>query len=446
MEPPSLAESVFVKVKTQMAALVQRPWWQLLGGALAIGVILFCVIYFPLKAFRDSRYLSTEKNQKRVLQEQVDALNGRWTGLKRNVEGLDAAIKQIPNDQQLLINTNVLGVRLAGYLGPYNYGVFSEDHAVRLAIASGARCLVLEIDYLESEKQPVLIYRNSFGIKYSMNTGSIEAVAKSLAARAFSNINGAPANVVNDPFFLVTYFVRTPNPVKETREYARFLGAVAKQLQPLQPFLLGMTPQGDTRRQAIESQLFFYPTSMFQRQIIHLTNADTSVFRKLAVYGLEGQLGPEEDLDLLTHVRLSARESPNPLGITSIVESSKRPAAVLTTPSYWLNIPPDRVQDAIANTKTSWTLCLWPVAERANPTEQSISDLLNTYGINCLPMVLFDTKERTDLWTGKSRPYESSAWRVKPEPLRFIPPTPTKILAASKETDSGKGKVVSPTF
>ena len=316
----------------------------------------------------------------------------------------------------------------------------------RIALSTGARCLILEIDYENNTYAPKLIYRDGWGMKRSLNTGSIQTVAKSIAARAFSPQNdGVPASVASDPLLLVVYFVRAPNQGKEPLEYMRYLGAVAEQLQPLKDRLIGQTPQGDFRRQALESQLFFTDYRVFQNKIILLTNADTTGFRKLASIGLAGELGPKQDLDFMSHVRLYGRESPSQFGITGTPISSVKPAAVITSPGYWTNTPTDRAAGAVESTKESWTLVMNPISSASNQLDQStVDNLFKTYGVHSIPTSLFADTKATDVFTAKDKTFNKAMWSVKPQLIRYVPPRPIPIQHPYPQANSGGGKVVAP--
>lgn len=409
-----------------------------------VGLIIWLATYI----FQTRRLTSTPENIRLIQTKQLAEANIRWGGIRQGITGLSVASEKIPTDQRLLINTNVLGARVTGYVGPYKSGVFDEDSATRLALSTGSRCLVLEIDYEQRYPMtPLLVYRDAWGFKQSLNTGSILKVAKSIAGRAFSPSNDSvPPAIASDPLLVVLYFVRTPNPATQPRDYIRFLGKVAEQLQPITNLCLGQTPQGDFRRQALESQLFFTPLSVLSNRIICLSNVDTSPFRRLSALGMAGEIGAKQDLDRLVHVRLYSRESPSGLGATSSPTSSQSPAAVITTPNYWLTIPPDRFADAVSNTKQAWTLVMPSTADQFNLDAKQIKQLLETYGVHCIPITFFDTAQVTDRFTGRNAPYAKTAWTYKPSLIRFIPPKPIVIQKANPLTNSGGGAVVAPKF
>jgi len=379
--------------------------------------------------------------------------DARLAAAKEALEGFEdmssptsIQMSSVPKEQQLLINAAVFSTRLTGFLGPFESGVFDEDNATIHALKSGSRCLVLEIDYENKTFAPLLVYRDGWGMKRSLNIGSIEKVAKSIAARAFNPQNdGVPSSVANDPLLVVLYFVRAPSQGSQVLEYMRYLGAVAEQLAPLKHHLLGQTPQGDYRRQALESQLFFTDYSSFQNKIILLTNADTTGFRKLQSLGLAGELGPKQDLDYMVHVRMYGRESPSQFGITSSPLSSIKPAAVITTPGYWMMTPTDRAASAVELTKEAWTLVMEPVSSATNfPPQKTVDALFKTYGVHSVPITIFADPTVNAELTGPSGLFKANAWSAKPELLRYVPPKPIPIQKPYPQANSGGGAVVSP--
>jgi hypothetical protein len=178
-----------------------------------------------------------------------------------------------------------------------------------------------------------------------------------------------------------------------------------------------------------------------------LTNADTTLFRSLETCGLQGQISPNQDLDFMIHARLYGLESPSPFNTTSGPVSSTKPAAILTTPGYWLTVPPDRVADAVATTKQSWTLVMNPSSEISPLSADNLNKLYNTYGVSCVPFSLADPPHVTNLWTAPTgAPFSRTTWNVKPLPVRFIPPVPIPIKKPIPQTNSDGGKVVAPSL
>jgi hypothetical protein len=397
--------------------------------------------------FQNYRMTSTPDNIARIKSIQRSVLEMRWIGITQGKKGLAQAFEGVPKEQQLLINANVQGARLLGYLGPHGAGVFDEDTGVRLALASGARCLIIEIDRMVDSYEPILMYRDGWGVKRSLNIGSINSVAKSISGRAFAPSNdGTPSYLASDPLFVVLYFVSAPSPSDVPREYVRFMAKVARAVQPLGPYLMGQTPQGDFRRQNMESELFYLDYKLFSNHIILLTNADTSAFRRLDSLGLGGEISKEDDLDLLVHSRLYSRESPSGLGITASPSGSQQPAAVITSTGYWLNTPPDRLADAATQTKKSWTIAMPPVSTDTNVVaSDKLKTLMTTYGVQSIPVSIFTNEDSLKgIVLGKDAPFTPNAWVAKPLLIRYIPPPLIAIAKPIAQTNAGGGAMRSP--
>jgi hypothetical protein len=413
-----------------------------------VGGILYAVSIGIIKIVKDSRTTANPENMQRIKDEQIAALEPKFVGPFAGNKGISTVLGAIPEDQRLLINTSVLTTRLAGYLGPFNSGIFDEDTATRFALSSGSRCLVIEVDRDTNGLEPKLIYRDAYGFKQSLNTGSIEKVAKSIAGRAFSPRNdGVPSGVANDPLIVVIYIVNAPDIATQPKDYVRFLGKIAAQLQPLRGLIAAQTPQGDFRRQAQESQLFFTPSSVFNGRIIMLCNADTTPFRRLESLGLKGELNASNDLDIFIHARLYSKESPSGLGITSQPTSNSSPACVVTSSGYWTNTPPDRLADAQQQTKRSWCLVMEKTADSfALNDAESLKKMYETYGVQSIPFTIFEDPKIVSLFVGPKQKFNTTSWSVKPEGIRFIPPKPIAVLKQSPQANAGGGALLSPRF
>ena len=75
--------------------------------------------------------LSSAPNVSSLVNSQILALTSQYSYLSNNIKTLnlwkDSSGNTIPANQQLLINASYTGCRLAGYLGPFNDGVFNAD-------------------------------------------------------------------------------------------------------------------------------------------------------------------------------------------------------------------------------------------------------------------------------------------------------------------------------
>jgi hypothetical protein len=414
---------------------------RILIAIVLIGAIIIGLYYAG--ALR--RLTASPENIQRIGSDQLTQLIYRWSGPYGASKGLTEAVKDIPEDQRLLINTHVRTTRLCGYLGPFSNGVYDGTTATRLALNSGARCIIMEID-MDENQLPVLTYRDITGVRMALNSTTLSVVAKHIQEYGFSQGDqGCPADVANDPLILVLYFARAPSQADKPKAYLQFLGKVARELQPLRQSILAITPQGDYRRQGLESQLFFTPVSLLMGRVIIVTNADTSGFRNLSRVGLNEVLTEQDDLDLLVHARAYTPQSPSGLGITSQALTSVKPAVMLTTPYYWSATPPDRVVEQQTATKQFWTIAMEPVATSSNsPDAATLKKLYETYGVQSVPFVLFDAEETVRPFL---EPYmKGTSWRAKPELIRFVPPAPIPVKKAQPETNARGGAIIPPTY
>jgi hypothetical protein len=161
--------------------------------------------------------------------------------------------------------------------------------------------------------------------------------------------------------------------------------------------------------------------------------------------GLAGEINFSQDLDLMVHCRLYSKESPSNLGITSLPSSNISPSAVVTSPNYWLNTPPDRFGDSQTQTKKAWTLVMHPVAtEKNSVSPENMKRLYTDFGVHAVPFCIFDSKPVIDAFTGKESVFNKSGWNVKPDLLRFIPPRPIILKKPSPKTNANGGAIFSP--
>lgn len=347
-------------------------------------------------------------------------------------------------DEKLLINYAPLSVLQPGFIGPLVNGVYDEQVGVSSAIRTGARCFVLPIDYHEDPTlkpplfaragDPCLLIRDEGGNIRSLNSGSIQKIAQVIADTAF----GPLAFNSSDPVIIVLYFVRVPDVDKDAKEYLRFCSKVAKALAPLIPNMLGQTSEGSYNRQGKQDQLFFAPLSQFEKKIIILSNIDTSLFRTPSKAGLAA-FAPRDDLDFLVHSRLF-KDSEQDFGATGQMTSNQMPRAIVQTVGYYTNIPAERKKSVIDTTKIRWSLAMnpGPGTAGANPTFDSTKIVLDTYGVQCVPLLLSEKPgDLLNLW-------REAVWRPKPKPIRFVNPQAFVPQQPSGKLNSNQGKITSP--
>ncbi len=220
------------------------------------------------------------------------------------------------------------------------------------------------------------------------------------------------------------------------------MAKVARALAPYKNNFLTQTPQGDFRNQSLESQIAFLPWAALENQMILITNADTTPFRSLDRLGIVG-LTQDDNLDTIINARVYTKEVKVNFGITTTPLANVKASFVLTTPDYFLNVPPERKADAIEGTKSQFTICMSHDPEFALSPE-NLSRLYTEFGVHSIPYCHFSPTKVTDQWLGQGKIYEKSAYVLKEEPLRFIPPSPHILKKASPKTNSLGGMLVAP--
>lgn len=399
-----------------------------------IGVIVYGIVY----ATQRYSVLATPSNIQRIIDSQGLTLSDQYQHISNNMQAASKLWSGVPTNQQLLINMNMTGVRLSGYLGPFLDGVFAEDKAVSTALMTGARVFFIDIDVDGVTGKPTLVYRDTTGYVKSLNNGSIKKVAKAINDRAFSMYSSSvPTDLRGLPMIVVLYFHSTPDIVQNPKKYINFLIEVSKQIQDIQPNLLAQTAQGDFRRQAIDTQLFFQPMATYKNKIILLCNVDTSILRNSRDYGIY-DLGQGGDLDLLVNARLYSQQSGSSFGATSVVKGTSPPAAIITTADYFINMPPENRSDAILLTKKCFTITMNP-----DPTvltdKDTLDKIIGQYGVHCNPFVHFMNMKDLAPYLAIGNLYEKSSVLAKPQQLRFVPPTDiiTQVPNSNMNTQGG---------
>jgi hypothetical protein len=308
-----------------------------------------------------------------------------------------------------LINIQPITVKQTGYVGPISSGIFDENTFVKNALKSGCRTFILQIDYYEgtakdpalfpAPNEPCLLYRDDTGGLVSLNSGSILKVTTALAALAF--YGSTPSNT--DPLIVILYCTRTPDPVVSPKDYLAYCSKIAKQLNPLTPFHLGITPIGDFHRQAREADILTTPFSTFEKQVIIMSNLDTTLFRNVSKLKLPAY-PPYDDLDFWTHIYLAKDD---------IDIGNKKTAARITTLDKFISLSPNEQNNWAMKNKGCFTVMIPKLM--SNPTYEITQTMIQKMGVNVVPLDLFsfpveDTKHLLSLWKNKT-------WNTKPHAL-----------------------------
>lgn len=382
--------------------------------------------------------LSTPSNITRIqgLQTtQLEALLQPYSKPKKSLISLD-----VPLNQKALVNFAPFTVYNPGYLGPTENGVYKEEEGVSTALKAGARCFVLPIDYHDnnglpkpafpSAGEPCLLYRDSGGTIRSLNAGSIQKVAQTLANLAFNDV--IPSN--RDPLVVILYFVKTPQ--ANSREYLRYCSSVARQLNPLIPTMLGQAPEGVYNRQARQDDLLYTPLTNIERKTILMCNIDTSIFRNPKSVGLQ-PVAPTQDLDFMVHLRLYAQTDTS-IGATERASQNQFPRGFLETFSYYTTIPEKRRKDTTETNRIRWITTI----PTQTPTVEQVKTATDSLGVQAVSLPLYaltaENQPLLSLW--------KEGWRTKPLPIRFTRPDPIQPKTPSPRLNANKGQLSSPSL
>ncbi len=423
--------------------------------ALLVYVIAYIISSINRYYNRSKDYVSNGPNNYRIVSEQVKKFESmymrmpdRLSVFQAEIKGLIAkigdklapgapataantlSIPPLAADEKALINYSVLTCNNAGYMGPRENGVFSEDNAVRIAYRAGARAFVLRIDTTKASKSPQLVVRNLGGNKISNNTGSIKKTINAIA-------NYAPTGASSEPIIVILFFNNLPSKNPYSPVSQRFMEEVASALQALKTRHLGMTPHGDFRRQQLADKLFIYDRSEFDGKFIILTNVDTNVFR-------EKKVSADRDLDLWVHARLYADTTAG-IGVTEVPKNAKMVSPRLETPSYFINVPDERLTTTLARTKVEWTMAMDGITPKQTPSRENLALMLDKIGVSCVPLDLFDDNVKALLEGGMAEDYYGRvSWRPKMPELRYKVPKPITLASPNQKLDAKGGLLPVP--
>ena len=322
-----------------------------------------------------------------------------------------------------LVNLQMLGVKQAAYIGPNeNDGSFDTAVGIQSALKAGVRFFTLQIGFLETKKDsanfeepfvPTLLYRDDAGKLISANSGSIKEVAKTLATYGFAEslLSGS------QPMIVYLHFERAPNALRDPEKYVRFLSTVAKDLQPLQEYMVKNTSSGNYQRQTNETGLINEPIASFEKKALIFCNLDTSIFRNLKTLGME-QIDTNYDLDFMVNMRVYLDAKSDSLGASDVPHNGEMPNAIVVSSKSILGLSEDE-KDAFALKGKSRFVIVMP-SQMKNPLLPGINMLLERNGVNCILLNLFG--EDIDILKGKIKAWKGEPfYTVKPVNYRSSP-------------------------
>lgn len=432
-----------IQVKAVSFMMVMKWFFiAVVAGLLIWGLI--ALIRKLNRLYSESRdNVSNPENNARIRKEQLELFNPIYiqrdklpayqmekTGLKTPKLTIDP----INQEERALINYSVLTCNNAGYIGPLQNGVFAEQEAIDLAYKAGCRAFMLHIDFLEGSKDPILIVRNASGDKISNNVGSIGRTIQAIA-------DGAPRGSDADPIIVILFVHRFPgNKDAHHPDSINFMSNIARGLEPLKNRLLGLTAEGDFSRQKQQDSLFIRPRDIYDGKVIVLTNVDTTGFRNRT---LVQNVPINQDLDYWVHARIHTNSSKN-LHLIKPSEQTKSISPIAENLSFFNNIPEDRMNAQIAQTKVQWTIAMDNFME-SNPEKETLKNLLNDSGVACIPINIFDTDTKKLFETVFSNEYFGrTGYRPKPRNLRYVKLAPIKLQEAPPSLNAYGGNLPIP--
>jgi len=428
-----------------------------------IGVILLVIAII----FIAKKYKETKPNDPVKQTEAADALLKAKGGGNQGFQNQLISNSNSNNNQedtsddQPLINYNVLGCRLAGYLGPGtlqdrdNFGTFDEKTAIDKALLLGARVFIFDIDYLEDKPgDPVLVSRDRKGNLMSVsnsnkdngpfkNVGSISKCTNAIA----NGIKAGKNN--NEPIICVLSFLRLPNGNPRGADGLRFMQKVYTQFKPLIPYILSSNINGTYVHRRKETELFLSPKSNYRNSVIMLTNIDTTGFtlEKLPD-GIELENG---DLDKIIHARIYSSLEKSPLRLYEIAKNGQVGASYANTIEYYTTIPQDKIGYESDITRKNWSFAITPEFEDSTPDLATLATLHDKIGVQCIPINMFyvpdNAKENngdidiTKIPIYSAKWFKSRSFRLKPVALRYELPSRKVIDKPNPQMDTRGGFV-----
>lgn len=426
----------------------------LLSNLILYVVIILIIVIFSIYIYNIIHNLNvkdstTDFQSETIYKNQVKLLSDLYNPLassKRPVTELLDTI-DIPEEEQCFVNFYSNGCRYTGYIGPINEGYWNPDLAIQLAVNAGCRTFVLEIDYLDECDGETIKYfprivvrdiQNKLRIKYNSNRpicnspqhSNIRDVCEKINYYAFS----PSCQNASDPVIIVLYFLRQPPGSYKSKTVLDYYSNVAKALSPFQNRLLNNELDGGTYyRQKQEARLLINNIKDYNNKVLIFSNANLMGFRETQLYS------PQDDLDFITNLRLYYTQTK--LGVTE--KDGSAPFGILETAEDYTIIPPDRVDELIESNKLKWTICFSAVPSKS-VTKDIFNKITNTFGINCVPILLFDTKNIAHIYSNST--FKTYSYTPKPKDLRYIKPPVVIPGEPNPSTDAKQGLLRSPVI
>lgn len=341
------------------------------------------------------------------------------------------------NDRNFLINQHVLATTCSGYLGPSTNGVFSEQRAMELALQSGIRCFVFDIE--EMKNQPRLVARTPNGVRVCLNNGYFNKGACSSNMTAFSSMLGTVQNIwENDPVIFYLRFKKAPS--------AACAQNIADALYRIRSFILRGNSKGEFNHRKSEGQLFFLNNEDLSKKIIVLSNIDTGAYNSPIAQGAK------PNLDFYVHGRI--------YNITSNQTDINTRYAMEVNLPYIMGLDDNGISEMVKKTRVQWHILINDDLSHIY-TKQEI-DKARACGIQAIAGFVFNDiiadaaivksnavkpgSERIPLLQLFRQDNKHGAFVAKKAEHQYVRPKQMPVESAPKEFNSNGGMLNMPTM
>lgn len=411
-----------------------------IGWIVFVSATVYAFLLPRSEGFSTQPAFKTDKEYVEQVKKLIDRFEAHSSG-KRTIYELILEKNTIPEAERLLVNYHALACRYPGFIGPFPSGYMDPDIGVQGAVKAGCRVFVLDIDYIkdcsgECEGYfPRLAVRDVQG-KYLVNAATNKPLCntmenfelRTICQRIHDYAFSPSAPQAADPIIIVLYFHRRPPGSYKSKAVLDYYSYVAKALSPFRNrLLLNELEGGKFYRHQQEGPLLMKKITDYSGRVLIFNNANTSGFSEVNTYS------SMEDLDFLTNLRLFSNQTK--LGITEAPSGST--FGVLQTTEDFMNVPEDRKENVQGETKIKWTIAL-PSDPKQSPKKEVYEKLTTTYGVQCVPTILFD-KENEHLF--QETTFKKYGFYYKPDALRFRKP-PVVVAGEANKNMNANGGVV----
>jgi hypothetical protein len=326
-------------------------------------------------------------------------------------------INELAPRERYLINLCPLTLRLPGYVGPWEAGVFDETNGIVAAMAAGVRGFFIPIStYYDDNKKPPLfpysgdpatVARADTGRFLSKNGGFIRKIMEAIVRQ-----KDAYGQYAEEPICIYLHADHTylPSPTQNEKAYVKICEKLADELEPIRGFLPGqLGNMGYTQGGAGTTILLTQATlPMLKGKIIVFSNFDIRVERN-PVHATKKKLGDFVNI-------LYERPGENTTSIGGSTPTGKLYSF-------------DSLQGASDVVKRE-SRVQYTFAVPANEQILGAKDIQKAIGmgVQCIPLdFVAHYKEERDAWMS----WRGAGWIVKEKSLRFMVPEDIKPQAPS---------------